>query len=493
MLKNILYKDLTIPHIYSLMLTIGVIFTLPIFMANVYYVDDLMRASTGILGWVTLGRPLTDITFQALSASSKAVDIFPLGLIFSVVALSTSSIVLIVTSGIRKTLINALVFSLIWFNPMMLQNLSYRFDSLSMSLSMLCCTLASYLVFKKNSFLVVFSILFLICSLSLYQPSIFIFLSCFSVIILCKILNQDFVLNDFLLSLMKIIISFLLAYFLYTKFILPYISFASTRSELIFESPRPLEHIINYLKAIFKQLESLYDSGYKAFLILLPASIIIGAITIIKSSIGTEKIKLSLTMKLLILILSPFACFFLTFMPTAILKETITAPRVFMSFGFIICCSLIMISKLRTVFSVVFLLYAIPTLGLSFSYGNALKQQNDYDDITALEISREINKANESAIIYGINNSPLIVQKIIENKPFLKYIISPSYDWTMSLRLQNYLVSNVLFSFDRKIINNLTEIACENKQTPKKIIWDINSYSVGNYKLISLSGQLPCK
>ncbi|EKY9382405.1 hypothetical protein RD346_000954, partial [Escherichia coli] len=96
MLDNIFYKNTNIKNIYLLYFILGLIFTMPILMANVYYVDDLMRASTGILGWVTLGRPLTDITFQSLSASSQAVDIFPLGLILSVIALAASSTVMIV-------------------------------------------------------------------------------------------------------------------------------------------------------------------------------------------------------------------------------------------------------------------------------------------------------------------------------------------------------------------------------------------------------------
>ncbi|MEG6214651.1 glucosyltransferase domain-containing protein [Enterobacter quasihormaechei] len=490
MLGKVTHKNLTIKDIYLLYFIMGMVFTMPILMANVYYVDDLMRASTGILGWVTLGRPLTDISFQSLSASSQAVDIFPLGLILSVTVLSASSTVLIVTSGMKKTLMNALIFALIWFNPMMLQNLSYRFDSLSMSLSMLLCVFASHLIFKKNNFLMLFSSLVLIGSLSLYQPSIFMFLSCFTLIWLCKTSNQDLVLKDVILTAMKATLSFFLAYLSYSKFILPYISFSSTRSELIFPSSRPFEHISLYFIAIFNQLESIYDSGYETCLIILSISLFAGLTTFMKSSIANDTKK---SLFIIILIISPIACFLLTFMPTAILKEAITAPRVFMSFGFIISCIFIVISKSKFVFPIAFLSYAIPTLALSFSYGNALKQQSDYDNIAALEIMRSIDGLKENAIIYGVNDSPLIVQQIVSSKPFLKYLLSPSYDWTMSLRLQNLNTKNISFAFDRKNKNHVVKIACDNKYKAEIITGNIISYSVNGYKLISLSGELPCK
>ncbi|HGW5368779.1 TPA: glucosyltransferase domain-containing protein [Enterobacter hormaechei] len=491
MLDNIFYKNTNIKNIYLLYFILGLIFTMPILMANVYYVDDLMRASTGILGWVTLGRPLTDITFQSLSASSQAVDIFPLGLILSVIALAASSTVMIVTSGMKQTLFNALAFSLIWFNPMMLQNLSYRFDSLSMSLSILLCVFATHLTFKKNFFLTFFSIPFLIGSLCLYQPSIFVFLSCFTLIWLYKISSQEFALKDVTLTAMKAILSFLLSYLVYSKCILSYISFSNTRSELIFASSGSYEHITLYFKTVFSQLESLYESGYETSLMLLLISLIAGIAAMMKSPAKNKKRNL-LSIIILVMI-GPVACFILTFMPTAILKEAITAPRVFMSFGFIISCIFIVISKSRFAFVIAFFSYAIPTLALSFSYGNALKQQSDYDNITALEIKRSIDGSKENAIIYGINDSPLIVQQIISSKPFLKHLLSPSYDWTMSLRLQNYNAKNISFAFNRKLKNHVAKIICDNKHKAEIISGNIATYGVDGYRLISLSGELPCK
>lgn len=137
--------------------------------------------------------------------------------------------------------------------------------------------------FQKNFFLTFFSIPFLIGSLCLYQPSIFVFLSCFTLIWLYKISSQEFALKDVTLTAMKAILSFLLSYLVYSKCILSYISFSNTRSELIFASSGSYEHITLYFKTVFSQLESLYESGYETSLMLLLISLIAGIAAMMKS------------------------------------------------------------------------------------------------------------------------------------------------------------------------------------------------------------------
>lgn len=470
----------------------GCLFTLPILLANVYYIDDLMRSTSGILGWIFLGRPLTDLTFQIVSSSNQAIDIFPLGLIISVLFLTLASMILLITTGIKKKLFTILLFSMIWMNPMMLQNLSYRFDSLSMSLSILSCALAAYFIYNKSFLYTTLSCLFIVCSLSLYQPSVFSFLSCCILISTCKIVNYETNIKDTFIIALKTTISFLAGYYVYSNCLLPYILFSNSRSELIFDSTYPIAHIIGYLKEISIQLFSIYNSGYEPYLIILSIVILVGLITTITSGVINKKSKASILLIIIALFLSPALCFILTFMPTAILKEQITSPRVFMSFGFILSSFFLFTSRSNLASAVAFIVYAIPTLSLSFAYGNALKQQSDYDNFTAWEIISNSKENNETIVFYGENNKPMIVQQIIKEKPFLKYLVSPSYDWTMTMRLQNNNFNNVSFSFDRKLKIRLAETACIEKITPKDIIGNIKSYSLNNYKLISLSGFLTC-
>ena len=125
-------------------------YAFPLLLDGRYYLDDLPHAISGLTLWEQDGRPLASIvsslvSFQLPSFTSPAlIDISPLPQILGLVALSYSA------ARLARSLFNqppdiwaVLVVFPIIASPFMLQNLSYKFDALTMSLAIMLAILAA--------------------------------------------------------------------------------------------------------------------------------------------------------------------------------------------------------------------------------------------------------------------------------------------------------------------------------------------------------------
>ena len=134
---------------FLFLFVLSLLYALPLFFDGRYYLDDLPHAMNGLTLWEQDGRPLASIissliSFQIPSFNSPAlIDISPLPQILSLAALAFAA------SRLARVLFNVppdlwqnlVVFPLI-ASPFMLQNLSYRFDALTMGLSVMFAILA---------------------------------------------------------------------------------------------------------------------------------------------------------------------------------------------------------------------------------------------------------------------------------------------------------------------------------------------------------------
>ena len=124
-------KAFTAFAIFSLM------YIFPIVIANFYYIDDLGRSLSGYTGWNSNGRPLLSAISIILSDGKILMDISPWIQIAAVVVFSYSLILYI-----RKYAVEASVFQIFfiavcgYLNLFLLENFSYKYDSLGMILSL---------------------------------------------------------------------------------------------------------------------------------------------------------------------------------------------------------------------------------------------------------------------------------------------------------------------------------------------------------------------
>jgi len=115
--------------LYSLILA-------PILRADRYYVDDWGHALLGYSQWANDGRPLTDLLMRILGGHPPLVDFSPLPQIGAIAVLSYLSVLVARKFKLCGAVIAALATLPLGANPFFLENLSFKFDSLPMALSM---------------------------------------------------------------------------------------------------------------------------------------------------------------------------------------------------------------------------------------------------------------------------------------------------------------------------------------------------------------------
>ncbi|EPH1023038.1 glucosyltransferase domain-containing protein, partial [Enterobacter hormaechei] len=174
-------KDLNILKYTSLA---GILYILPIVVAGMNYSDDFMRSADGVFGLSIMARPLADLIFKLISLNSSSnISAAPLTHILSILAMGFSVLFLAKSLNRKYNYTDALILSLVIFNPFYIQNLLYKFDSITMSLGVLIASVSVWLCSKQALSTKILSIALLVASLSLYQPCAGIFVA--MVIIRC--------------------------------------------------------------------------------------------------------------------------------------------------------------------------------------------------------------------------------------------------------------------------------------------------------------------
>lgn len=159
-------------RVFGILLALYLLILYPILRANRYFNDDLKRALIGHTGWDSNGRPLTTLLMKLLQCYDSAlVDISPLTQILAIGVLAWTGVLIARRYAIRSPWMAALVAFPLGAQPFYLENLSYKFDSLSMSLAILLALLPvlSLGAERRGWWLGVIS---LFASLNFYQPAI---------------------------------------------------------------------------------------------------------------------------------------------------------------------------------------------------------------------------------------------------------------------------------------------------------------------------------
>lgn len=162
---------------FLIFLAILGLFLYPILHGNFWYLDDYYRSIENELAFTETGRFFAQFIFIILNATSKAYNLAPIPQILSIVILSFSLSILSLKWSLNRTS-SVLSLSLIVCTPFFLQNLSFCFDSLTMSMALSC--VMWFFILEKSSFSFFKKTLlrtFLLLSiLNLYQPALNTFL-----------------------------------------------------------------------------------------------------------------------------------------------------------------------------------------------------------------------------------------------------------------------------------------------------------------------------
>ncbi|AYB49147.1 O-antigen conversion protein [Candidatus Williamhamiltonella defendens] len=377
--------------IFYIVLTLIYIF--PLILANVYYFDDMGRAMYGF-GWShgNDGRILSTLLMQMLSLNTTIGDLFPYPTILSALIFTTSGYFTCKISGIEDQKKIKICSFIPLVSPFILQNLSYRYDCLPMSISVIACIIP-FLFFSNQYIFIILSIIGLLVSAFTYQSSISIYpMLCIikSIRDLIDSKHQEVIKNIFL-SIVSFFIFLLMFKIIQILFS---IQINESRSDLVFSTSNPFELIKNNIIRAKNHL-SILNYGITKFNAYGLSTLTF--LSVILFLFSPVKI-----INKLILIFLLFGLPFISILIPLLLKTTHFAPRILIGISFIPYGCLIFISRLSnkmcTYIGTFIFLTALPIMS---TYSNALLSQNKYELEMARRIFNKFEIKNQKIIVDG--------------------------------------------------------------------------------------------
>ncbi|TWP30433.1 hypothetical protein ETU08_04880 [Apibacter muscae] len=236
------------------------IFPLLLALENYYYIDDLARSLWGF-GWDHDGRILSTKVIQLISFGEKSIDLFPYSNILASLILALGGFFISEILKIEKN--QKIKFSglLLLTSPFMLENISYKWDSLPMSVSIISVIIPFLFINNYKKFIITSTLGLIIC-LFTYQASIVIYgLITFCLIISYSINKTE--IKEIIYLLKFTLISCILSFLLFKATILFLNIDYKNRDSTIFSSPDTFILLKNNTKNSFRLIKKAFNLPLK--------------------------------------------------------------------------------------------------------------------------------------------------------------------------------------------------------------------------------------
>lgn len=427
------------------LLSLCMVYIMPIILADRYYIDDLGRSQQGYTSWSDNGRPLANLLMYLLGfGGENVVDISPLTQVFSVLVFVFSSYHYF-KSNFRdiSPVFSAVILFFAFANPFLLENLSYKFDSLPMimALSLLMIAFVKINSKAKSWFL---SVIVILASLCLYQAAIGFFV-CLAVMEFVQqyIKPTPYLRNTF--SIYKCIVvriaQLLSAYIVYAVLIAPqYITgdYNVSHSKSIELNEQGLNIVLKNIDAVFLKILSHFGSLRYQLVVVFLFLFLWLFIVFFKRFRNAGKVSiLGDIIPSVIVLISPFLIFLFSFLHVSLLANPVFACRTLVSFSGVMLFVGWMFFYIvkRWHMAIVFIMPIILFFFVfSYSYGNALNAQKDFDASLASDIVSNINDIDLTSSklvgVYGIQPSSSVRDNAVKRYPLIGHLV-PIYmgDW----------------------------------------------------------------
>ena len=427
----------------------------PILRADRYYSDDLVRALDGYYGWDLNGRYLATLVMRLLQFNLRhLVDIAPLPQLGAIAVLAGCGVLIGRRFAIDSPWLAALVTFPLGAQPFFLENLSYRFDALSMALALLCALLPC-LVCKNDRKGYLLGGIALFASLNFYQPALSAYLI-FTLLELLAAQLADRPPAELLRMLVWRIAQTILVLLLYRILVAPSIDdWLKQHSETmhgLHEAGVLKVNAIRFYSYIGDAFNIHWLRGAAPTLLLMAAIPILVGIRYIRRLQDTPW-RLRLPWLALAILLPPLAvgCIAGPMLP---LLNPVVLPRVLMGVGALLCvgltgCYLVFrawcLSDKWTLAHGAF--WALGMASFAAAYGNALSAQKAYEERLASSLANDIaGLASEqpvhSILIDGSAGLATATTQTAQQFPLIRTLIFPylrEADFHTSFFLRYYL------------------------------------------------------
>lgn len=457
------FKEIKIPAFFLSIVWI------PVFFAQRYYMDDLGRSVRGYYEWNPNGRPLTEAIFWVFYQGGGVFDVSPLFQILSIPVMALSCVILLKSIGFKVGRFELLASSLIFITPLYLENMAYRYDSLSMALSCMMVICSFWLSLDiKNYKQYILGIAIGVAFLSTYQA----FISVYLVLIISAAIRSEGVIDSVKKSLPPAI-CLLISYAIYSKIIAPNFvtgDYNKIHSEIsidiktfIYNSKLLTTFLLKYLHSIQGAILIGFISLSSAFYLYLSASL---------------GIKVFVWRLILITLL--IVCPFIAFIPLA---SPVYNPRVFVGLGSVLSVVILLCSQVKSFrFSAAPLIYIYLLFmsSLSFTYANASNQMQMLESASINTINNEISMhPGKTVAVFGEILKQGALANMSKSNPMIDYM-TPVYlkndSWWGKLQLNQYGM-NRDFLTDKNERFSVLNSLCKNKTTSQGF-YDTEKYIV---------------
>lgn len=437
--------------LYAVIFSLIFIFVMPIILYNGFYVDDNVRIITGKPDWNWVGRTFADWLMKTLSLNTEVIDDFsPIPLVMAI-ALFSLTLYQVISKNVENiSIMKVLPFIFLIVNPFFMQNLTYKFDSLPMTIALSCAVFAYFYenVSKVKKYLVMTGLL--VVALELYQPCANIFLMLGAANLIgdfkankdCKWKSLVFV---FLTYAVASIVYMLLEKIINSDAVL-------SRGHIV-----PLNEfyptIIANIKAFFKIV--FFITGYVGLILLVLPIIGYWIYTVI----NTFKSKASILDKLVIIV-APFILFVCIWGPLLIIKELISLPRELPTVGVILFLNALIFIRLHQCLQSKMLVCIPAALYISCVllcglFINVIKIQDNFNDMVYNSLYLNITNNPKLYNVKEIKiNGNVPVSRIFESKikanPYFYSLTMATPEWITRTILIRKGLNQVKLSFDGK-------------------------------------------
>lgn len=444
----------------------------PILRADQYYNDDLKRALIGHGSWDATGRPLTTLLMRMLQAYDPAmVDISPLTQMGAVLILAWTGVLIARRYVFASPWIAALVAFPLGAQPFFLENLSYKFDALSMSLAIFFALLPIVMLrqSRRRWWLGIASIF---VSLDFYQAAINAYLVFVILDVLLGQLEEKTprqLIHQFASRALQAGLAMLLYQLIIGIHINGWVKMHSEKIHSLQQLPLIVSNFVDfyaYIGASFSEQWRLYFSPILLAMLLLPAIVgvryALGAVT---ASVWTRT---ALFASCLLIPLAALAC---ALGPMLVLEKPLFAPRVLIGFGALLAGGLILMQAALRQWRVsdkwVLAVGGILALGMcviASAYGNALREQKNYETRIAAHLADDLAGLKgdgiiDSFMLDGSAGYSPVTAHVASQFPIIYQLISPylsAEDRFHSHTFLSYYVSGVT---DMRVDESPTNLA----------------------------------
>ena len=446
-------------RVFLVLLGLYAFIIFPILRADQYYNDDLKRALIGHGSWDATGRPLTTLLMRMLQAYDPAmVDISPLTQMGAIAILAWTGVLIARRYAFTSPWMASLAAFPLGAQPFFLENLSYKFDALSMSLAIFFALLPIVMLehTRRRWWLGVASIFI---SLNFYQAAINAYLVFVVLDILLGQLEEKAprqLVNQFVSRALQAGLAMLLYQLIIGIHINGWVKVHSEKIHSLQQLPLIASNFIDfytYIGTSFNEQWQLYFSPI--LLSMLLCAVAVGARYALATHAATGWTRTILFAACLLVPLAAFAC---ALGPMLILSKPLFVPRVFIGFGALLAAGLVLMQaalrQWRASGKWALTVAGILALGMGViasAYGNALREQKNYenriaahlaDDLAGLEGSGTI----DSFMLDGSAGYSPITAHVASQFPIIYLLISPyltAEDRFHSHTFLSYYVSGV--------------------------------------------------